>query len=394
MVKLGPGPVVASTDREAFTTFPAGTTQRASVLASLPQHSLSGKIILSQGKTAREVVVGIPDDNRSVIFPEYVASVAGRDLILSVKGIGAKTLMYGDMMVDAPFRRYQEDGKAQTDPSFGNSRFVTSESWYGEEPWGALGEVCARSALAFTELATDGCTINGFYICPVVEVNEFPGDLLRALHAEQAYWYRKYVGRYFQEQRLVPSDVRLFHQSEITLGASSPSVLQTFGVTTVEDLDGFIDQYIASGVAALTLYVRTLRPCKWGLEGLDYGDTWFDKDCVIAPDGSLFFADVEDLDWVVAGQDRSLVERVHHQFGRNFYEFMFVLDTLLRERERRAGISHTLAERREDLASRLDLALGNDGFTRCEHTSTAIDIIITPHVSGCDSIPERVVDLR
>ncbi len=342
----------------------------------------------------REVVVGIPDDNRSVIFPEHVASVAGRDFVLSVKGIGAKSPMYGDMMIDAPFRRFQDDSEVEASPASGTARLVTSESWYGEEPWGALGEVCARSALAFTELATDGCSINGFHICPVVELNEFPGDLLHALHAEEAYWYRRYAGRYFQEQRLVPSNVRLFHQSETTLGASSPSALQAFGVTTVEDLDAFIEQYIASGIAALTLYARTLRPCRWGFEGLDYGDTWFDKDCVIAPDGSLFFADIEDLDWIVAGQDRSLAERVHHQFGRNFYEFMFVLDTLIRERERRAGISHIQAVRREDFASRLELALGHDGFTRCERTSSALDIIITPHVGGCESIPERVVDLR
>ncbi len=343
---------------------------------------------------AKEVVVGIPDDNRSVIFPELVASIAGRDYVLSVKGIGAKSLMYGDMLKEAPFRRYEADNDIQASPAYGGSRVVTNESWYGEEPWGALGEVCARSALEFTELATDGCTINGFHICPVVEVNEFPADLLCVLQAEEAYWYRRYGGRYFQEQRLVPSDVRLFHQSETTLGASSMSTLEIFGVNTVEDLDAFIEQYIATGVAALTLYVRTLRPCKWGLEGLDFGDTWFDKDCVIAPDGSLCFADIEDLDWCVAGQDRTLAERVHHQFGRNFYEFMFVLDNLLRERERRAGRSRTQAERREDFASRLELALGHDGFTRCERTSSSLDIIITPHVSGCDSIPERVVDLR
>ncbi len=394
MVNLVSGPVVASSDREAFTTFPAGNTKRTSVLAALPDHRLSNKIILSPGRMARETVMGVPDDNRSVIFPDLVANVAGRDFALSVKGIGAKTLMYGDLLRESPFRKYYEDDNFQASPASGASRAVTGESWYGEEPWGALGEVCARSALEFTELATDGCTINGFHICPVVEINEFPADLLRSMHTEEAYWYRRYAGRYFQEQRLVPSNVRLFHQSDTTLGANPIGTLDIFCIKTIEDVDAFIEQYIASGIAALTLYARTLRPCKWGLEGLEYGDTWFDKDCVIAPDGSLCFADIEDLDWCIAGQDRTLTERVHHQFNRNFYEFMYVLDNLLRERERRVGVSRTQAERREDVATRFELAVGQDQFTRCERMATTLDIIIIPHVGGCESIPEHVVDLR
>jgi len=51
---------------------------------------------------------------------------------------------------------------------------------------------------------------------------------------------------------------------------------------------------------ALTLWARSLRTIGNVRAGLDLQAVWFDKDSVIAPDGSLFFTDLEGLDWVPA----------------------------------------------------------------------------------------------
>jgi hypothetical protein len=212
--------------------------------------------------------------------------------------------------------------------------------------------------------------------------------------ARGRYWYRRQPGAFLQEQRLVPSNVRLYHEAVFTLGTSSFKVLEAFGVRTPEAADRFIENYIATGVAALTVYVRTLRKTSWGFRGLDYRDVYLDKDAVIAPDGRLHFVDIEALDWVLGGADVPIEERVREQFNYNFYEFMYGLDLLLRARERMAGRPLSQEERRRNLPLRFELALARNAYTRVETTARAMDIVVRAEIAAGTEVPVRVLDLR
>ena len=210
----------------------------------------------------------------------------------------------------------------------------------------------------------------------------------------KTFWYRRYTGKYFQEIRLVPSNIRMYHQSELTLGQAAAGVLKSFAITTYEDLDSFIDKYISSGIAALTIYARKVRNGVYGLEGLDYSDVWLDKDSVIAPDGTIYFADVEGLDWVVNGNYTNLESRITKQFDRNYYEFMYGLDVLLRERMLLAHKHWNIDDFRSALAIRLEIALHKDSFVKCESSNTGIDLIIRPRIEHSEDVCIKILDLK
>jgi hypothetical protein len=212
--------------------------------------------------------------------------------------------------------------------------------------------------------------------------------------AAHRFWYRRHRGPYLQEQRLVPSNVRVYHQSEMTLGRATRPVLDAFGVSSPDTLDAFIDRFISSGIAALTLFVRSARESKWGLQGLDYTNVWLDKDCVVAPDGTLHFADLEGLEWVVAGHDWSLEERVREQFDRNFYEFMYGLDALLRYRESLTSKSPSQHERRSELVLRYEMALATDRYARPEVSEAGVDIAVRSPLRPGEDVTIRLLDLR
>jgi len=226
----------------------------------------------------------------------------------------------------------------------------------------------------------------------VIEVNELPEEIRAEAH--RRYWYRRNRGTYLQEQRLVPSNVRVYHEAEWTLGQSPEAVLRAFGVLTPAEADAFIERYIASGIAALTLYIRTLRATKWGYRGLNYGDVYLDKDAVIAPDGTMHFVDLEGLDWVLGGADVPVEQRIREQFNYNFYEVMYGLDIILRERERLAGRPLRQEERRASLPARFEMALARDRFVRCESTEAGLELVIRPPFAACDDVAIPVVDLR
>jgi len=387
-------PVFHGSSREPFVGVPAASVVPSGNRSAYgPLDGTDGLVFLHEeaGVQGRRVL-GIPDNNRSVILPEFATTIGGRGYALSVKGVGARAPLYGSSPLDFAFKA--DFGPApsvdQVRPMAG-ARLYTSEAWFGESPYGAQGPVPGSYSLRATELA-EGCSINGFHICPVLELVEIPLDRLPGLSSR--YWYRRYSGPYLQEHRLVPSNVRLYHQSEVTLGQNPAAVLREFGVATAERMDAFIDAYIASGVGALTVFVRTMRPCKWGVEGLDYENVWLDKDCLVAPDGTLHFADLEGMEWFVAGQDRTLEARVREQFNRNLYEVMYGLDALVREADRMAGRSPTPAERRAALVPRFEMALANDPFVRCEVSGSGLDLVVRPPPGGEADVPIRVIDLR
>jgi hypothetical protein len=248
-----------------------------------------------------------------------------------------------------------------------------SEAWFGENPWGAMGRKACLEDCEITELSGPG-GINGFHICPMVRACPLPPDIVD--RAMGRYWYRRYAGgAYYQQQRLLPSDVRLYYQSESTLGHRTGAVIFAFGLQDPAALDGFIDRYIRSGFAALTLVPRSLRGSGRDRRALEYQDVWLDKDSVLAPDGTLFFADIEGLAWVPVTDDAHLSELTRRQFERNFYEFMYGLHRLLGERDRMAGRKPSAEGRRKDVAARVELALERDRSLRLERNARWLDML-------------------
>jgi hypothetical protein len=263
----------------------------------------------------------------------------------------------------------------------GEPRFH-SEMWFGEAPWGAMSRQSCVEDRELTEMSGPG-GIHGFHICPMLRASSLPPEVMAS--ARRSFWYRRFGGDgpYFQEFRLLPSAVRLFYQSESTLGLEAAAVLDGFGAAAPEALDAFIENYLRSGLAALTLVPRTLK----GGRALEYQDVWLDKDSVIAPDGTIFFADIEGLAWAPFPDADAVAAGTRRQYERNFYEFMYGLDRLLAERERRSGRASGLRARRMELAARVELALEGDPYARAERAGGSVDI-----VSGGASL--RFLDLE
>ena len=297
----------------------------------------------------------VADGNRSAILPDVRVEHEGRSWIASVKGVGAwMPLFEGEL----------------------GARRIHGESWMGEAPFGGQGQSGARTAIEVS-----GLDLGGAAICPLTSVVAVPE---RAIDRE-SFWYRKHRGPVLAEHRLVPSDVRVFHGSSRTLGRDTSAALAALGVEGIDALDAFLDRLLASGVALLTLAARSARARDGALEGLDYDDAWLDKDAIVAPDGTLHFADLETLEW------RALSEaRVTRQLGRNHYELFSTVDRLLDVRDAWSGRTSDRRMRRESIVTRLELALAHDRFARPEVCRDGLDLLVAPR-SG-PSFTLRLVD--
>jgi hypothetical protein len=110
------------------------------------------------------------------------------------------------------------------------------------------------------------------------------------------------------------------------------------------------------------LFARTLsRDTGRGLyRGLDFHDVWLDKDAVLAPDGSVFFVDLEGIEEVRVPPDQ-VVERIEDQIYRTLYELTFAYEQIEGERNRRFG---TASARRSHFETVLRAALRDDPYVR------------------------------
>ncbi|MGA1819692.1 MAG: hypothetical protein ACMUHU_01655 [Thermoplasmatota archaeon] len=318
----------------------------------------------------------VPDGNRGAILPEPTVSFWDRKFFISVKGVGARRPMYEDpSWFSAPSDNYP----------------FSSESWFDENPWGAMSRTACLEDAAITELA-DGPSINGFHICPMVRAEPLPESIMKS--AGENYWYRKLddPGPFYQEFRLLPSDVRLYYQSSSTLGDNVHSVLGSFGIEDVETLDEFIVNYIRSGMAALTLGARTMKVRGDRFTMLDYHDVWLDKDSVIAPDGTLFFADIEGLDRSFPLYEAGAAKLMRTQFHRNFYEFMYGFDRLFRERERMRGTELSWPSRRSGACAIFEMALSGDPFLEQVPTEGSLVMRLRPDIGPRD-VELKILDL-
>jgi len=248
---------------------------------------------------------------------------------------------------------------------------ITGELWLRGSPYGGQGLPHALTALRVSERA-DLTSIEGFRIAPVVKVAYLPPSLesrLRSIH-----WYRKYRDRIVQELRLVPSNVRIYFHSRSTVGNDPRFVFDLFGVDTPARAHRFVVNFVRSGIPLLTLFARTLTddPVRHRCAGLDFQDVWLDKDAVLAPDGTVFFVDLEGIDSIAV--DREAVrEKVEDQIFRSLYEFMFAYEQIDSERTRRYGANGSRKRRFEAI---VEEALREDPFVRVRHSPTGLSLQI------------------
>ena len=376
--------------KERFSIFPSSKTLTNRSLENI-DYSFKSKVLVPYSeKFTVESVIGIPDDNRSVIITDSTIDIENRDFFLSVKGAGARNPLYGTNPLDYTLR---SDFSTSLHNNLENStpREITHENWFGESPYGAHGLENAIFDLKISE-SFFNFQLDRFNICPVIEITEVPFDYIK--EREQFFWYRRFTGPFYQEKRLVPSNIRLFHQSDLTLGQSPDIVLKRFGIFDSEGLDQFINNYIASGLAIITVLVRSLtfNSQTQQFEALDFTDVWLDKDSIIAPDGTIFFIDLEGLDWINIPNQEILKKKVLKQINRNYYEFMYCLDLLLKEKDNLLSRHSSQRQKRETLATYIDLATIGDPFLKTELQTTYLDLIIDPK-HNFEQIKVRFLDL-
>jgi hypothetical protein len=299
---------------------------------------------------------GEPDGNRALVLTAPVVSHEGQPWRVSIKGVGARFPMFHE------------------GPRVRPARALSAEAWFGESPWGTQGEAPARAALLVSEEA-GGTDLAGMPICPVAQIVRLPDDLVATAAPAT---FRRYRGGWWQEQRLVPSTVRLFQHSEAVLEDGVERALATLGVVDELALDAFVDRLIATGLAALTLPARTAVDGPDGVTAYAWSHVWLDKDAVLAPDGALCFADLEGLERVPVAGPAALAARAQRHLDEHVYEWLYAVDRLLDVVWRRRGHAPGPADKAADLALRVELALAADPFAAVERGGAQVVLWVTP----------------
>jgi hypothetical protein len=318
----------------------------------------------------------IEDDNRGAVGPEPVATLDGQAFYLSVKGVGSTVDPYSWRRLDrgyaAELTRDAEVGeRLRRTPVDGVDRVITGELWLRGSPYGGQGWEHARTAIRVSEMA-DLTSINGFRLAPVVKVCFLPDSLAERLRG--IYWYRQYRGRFVQELRLVPSNVRIYFHARNTVGNNVAHVFDLFSIDTNERALQFEVNFVRTTVAMLTLFARTMTPdpSSGTYRGLDFHDVWLDKDAVVAADGSVFFVDLEGIDEVTVARD-GVQEKLEDQVYRSLYELTFAYEQIERERARRFG---EVADRKGHFEEVLRAAVREDPFVGLRSEGPNLELVI------------------
>jgi hypothetical protein len=321
-----------------------------------------------------EVLDAIEDDNRSAILPDPIATLDGLPFYLSVKGIGSTVDPFSRRRLDGTLATELTDNlevreKLRNRPGDREGGIITGELWLRGSPYGGQGLPHAMTALRVSERA-DLTSIQGFRVAPVVKIAFLPEEVatrLRSIH-----WYRRYRDRMVQELRLVPSNVRIYFHARNTVGQDPGHVFDLFALDSPAKVHQFEQSFVRSGMALLTLFARTLaREGPGGrYTGLDFQDVWLDKDAVLAPDGTVFFVDLEGID-TVAVEREDVREKIEDQIYRSLYEFMFAYEQIEGERARRFG---TLGSRKRQFETIVVESLRDDPFIRTRSDTRGLAI--------------------
>lgn len=319
----------------------------------------------------------VEDDNRSAIDPEPAATLDGLPFYLSVKGVGSAI----DPFAQRPFDAVRA-AELSDDPDCrarllrappGPGAMITGELWLRGSPYGGQGLPHGLTALRVSERA-DLTDLNGFRIAPVVKVAFLPLALEERLRS--IYWYRRYRERFVQELRLVPSNVRFYFHGRKTVGSDIAHVFDLFHVDSPGRAHRFQTNFVRSGLALLTLFARTREydPVRERYTGLDFSDVWLDKDAVIAPDGTVYFVDLEGIE-PVRVEAADAAEKIDDQVFRSLYELMFAYEQIDQERARRFG---EVGGRRRRFEALLEEALRDDPYFRCAVVDHSVVLEMRP----------------
>jgi len=326
------------------------------------------------------------DEHRGAVSDTPVLTLDGTEFYLSVKGIGSTTNPFShqllgpsemsNLLKDSALKERIEnsDWKAP--------RYITGELCLRGSPYGGQGLQHATVSLRVSEMA-DLTSIHGFRIAPLVKIVIFPENL--EIRIKQLYWYRKFRGRIVQETRLVPSNIRIYFHSGSTIGGNIGSIFDLFGIDTDDKALVFLENFVKSGVAYLTLFSRTITKNQDGTySGLDFYDVWLDKDAVLAPDGTIFFVDLEGLEWITIPKKR-VPEKIHDQIYRSLYEFMYAYEQIERERSKRFG---NTPDRKTQFEYLLREALVDDEAVRLRREGESLGLVVG-NILDDDSITEK-----
>ena len=317
----------------------------------------------------------IIDDNRSVVTRDPVLRVDGVDFYQNVKGIGSTTGPFSRK----PLKKTDITGFLKDSPvtsrilraeEMPRARYFTSEMWSRGSPYGIQGLDYASIAMRAAEMADSPTFIHGFRIAPIVKIVHLPQDLQEV---RKIYWYRQFSGPMVQETRLVPSNVRVYFHSDHTLGGDTSWVFDLFEIDTNEKALQFETNFLKSGMAILTLFVRSMKDDGDGtFTGLDYYDVYLDKDALLAPDGTIFWADLEGLERMNV-RKKDLEEKMEYQIHRSRYEFLCAYEQIEIERARRFG--HP-TDRKVHFAYLLRDALKDDEVIELVQDGTSLNLNI------------------
>src|SRR6266700_1186510 len=255
-------------------------------------------------------------------------------------------------------------------------RYLTGELWSRGCPYGSQGLEFASIAMKATEMSDSSTTsIHGFRIAPLVKIVKLPEALQKEV--TQVYWYRRFRQAMVQETRLIPSNIRIYFHSDWTIG---------------DDTGDFLKNFVKSGIAILTLFVRSMSDNNNGTySGLDFYDVWLDKDAVLAPDGTIFWADLEGLQAItIGGRDRAdlefnIEEKMEHQIYRTLYEFMYAYEQIERERVKRFS---RITERKTQFEYILKDALKDDEIVDLHRSKDSLELVIG-NILGEENLTKR-----
>lgn len=307
------------------------------------------------------IIRAIKDENRNAVLPDRSVKIQNNTFYLAVKGCGAYEDMFsGDLLTPSKIKQACRDNSYldKIENLSTGQGFIMSESWMGESPYGAQGHMNALDELAFSIVA-NGDSINGACICPVIGVIQLPLKIEEV--ARKFFWFRTYNDHFYQVLRLMPSNVRLYFESTKII-ADPNSIFSLFGLDSSKKIEQFELNFIKSGIALLSLYTRSAKKEGENVTGIVYRDVWLDKDCVVAPNGIIYFADLEGLIWksVPLTKFKNLQTS---EWQKLVFEFLFALVNIDSYRHELEGLSISWEKQREELALFIQLALENDLFS-------------------------------
>jgi hypothetical protein len=157
------------------------------------------------------------------------------------------------------------------------------------------------------------------------------------------------------------------------LGGNTGSIFDLFKIDDNEKALKFLKNFVRSGIAFLTLFTRSIKNNNDGtFGGLDFYDVWLDKDAVLSPDGTIYFVDLEGLEWINV-REKDVKEKIEDQIFRSLYEFMFAYEQIERERSARFG---DVTDRKVQLECLLSEALKGDEIVDLVHEGENLELII------------------